>query len=515
MISNNSTAAISSTENESGYPTIPPFLPHQQYPEFRNRLKTSKEQNVVYDLLRELMRNLGFDKKNASNPDWNPFSEIIKPGDKVLIKPNLVRHIHLTGGNYQTVVTHASLIRCVLDYVALALKGHGEITVGDAPVQSTDFENLVKKNNLNVICEDVSNTWDIPVNLVDFRLWSVQLNEEHNVIGEKDLSGDSKGYRAVDLGKDSFLQQIADSNRKFRITSYDSGDLQKHHNKEKNEYLIPKTVLDANVVINLPKLKTHRKVAITAALKNLVGINGHKDWLPHHRIGSLKEGGDEYREPFSLKQLSTYLIESIDKNRDSILTKPKRFLLRIITRLIKHTAPDPYREGSWYGNDTLWRTVLDLNRLLIYADNQGVMQDIPQRKCLTIVDGIIAGEREGPMEPDPRNVGVLIAGYNPVVVDAVIATMIGFDYRKIPIIAKAFQNSRWPLANFNPQEIKILTKADIWKELKVGKSCDELCFEPPSGWAGYVECEQCGMKIKEANKKYQNDRLLKPDNDWL
>jgi uncharacterized protein (DUF362 family) len=515
MIYEKNKVIIAEAGSDADYPATPPFHPDEDFPEFSKQVPNSNEKNIIYGLVRQLLFDLGLDKRNYDSPEWNPLSEIIKPGDKVLIKPNLVRHIHLTGGDYRTVVTNSALIRCIMDYVALALKGEGKLTLGDAPVQSTDFDELVKKNSLKLICDDVERIWGIPVELIDFRLWSIQLNEKHSVIGEQTLSGDSQGYRAVNLGKDSFLQKIADSNQKYRITSYDSGDLQKHHNSQVNEYLIPKTILNADVVINLPKLKTHRKVALTAALKNLVGINGHKDWLPHHRIGSIKEGGDEYRSTSRLKQLSTLLIESIDKNRDSLLSKPRHLILRVLEKLIKYTAPDPYREGSWYGNDTLWRTVLDLNRLLIYADKEGIMQDSPQRRCLTIVDGVIGGESEGPMEPDPRNVGVLVGGFNPVAVDCTLASMIGFDYKKIPIIEKAFQQSRWPLVTFRPEDIKIITQSQLWSNLRIQEPCNALCFMPSRGWIGFVENEQCRKIIRKKEKRKMLSQENDSDNNWL
>src|SRR4029450_3442025 len=51
--------------------------------------------------------------------------------------------------------------------------------------------------------------------------------------------------------------------------------------------------MDADVLINLPKFKTHKKVGITCALKNLVGINANKNWLPHHTEGTPDLGGDQ------------------------------------------------------------------------------------------------------------------------------------------------------------------------------------------------------------------------------
>ena len=58
--------------------------------------------------------------------------------------------------------------------------------------------------------------------------------------------------------------------------------------------MISRTALQSDVFINLPKLKTHKKVGVTLNLKNLVGINGNKNWLPHYAIGSPEENGDQF-----------------------------------------------------------------------------------------------------------------------------------------------------------------------------------------------------------------------------
>ena len=55
-------------------------------------------------------------------------------------------------------------------------------------------------------------------------------------------------------------------------------------------------MLDADLIINLPKWKAHSKSGLTGALKNLVGINGDKSYLPHFRRGSPSWGGDEYSD---------------------------------------------------------------------------------------------------------------------------------------------------------------------------------------------------------------------------
>ncbi|MDH4099350.1 MAG: DUF362 domain-containing protein [Nitrospirota bacterium] len=445
------------------------------------------ERNVIYELARQNFILLGMDRDNYSSAQWNPLGELIQPGQHVVIKPNLVRHIHMGGGDLQAVITHPSMVRCMIDYAALALRGTGRITVGDAPVQSADFAQLVAKCHLREICDAASNTWNMPIELVDFRLWSSEVESGHRIVKGKQLSGDPRGYIPVNLGDRSLLAPLGEGYARFKVTSYDCKEMQLHHNETTHEYLIPRTVLEADAVINLPKLKTHRKVGLTAALKNLVGINGHKDWLPHHREGSLKEGGDEYPNPSRLKRLQNDLIAKLDRAPCGHGGAAVQLANRVVARLIRQFAEDTYLEGSWYGNNTLWRTVLDLNRVLIYADKEGKIKDTPQRRCFTMVDAMVAGEGEGPMEPDSRKCGFLAAGVNPVAIDAVLATVVGFDYRKVPIIARAFDLSELPLTNFLAADIVVASNDRQLDQLKVGYKCDLFRFTPSSGWKGHIE----------------------------
>ena len=50
---------------------------------------------------------------------------------------------------------------------------------------------------------------------------------------------------------------------------------------------------------------------------------------------------------------------------------------------------------------------------------------------LTIVDGIVAGEGDGPILVDPVKMNTLIAGFDPVAVESVTATCMGFDPREV------------------------------------------------------------------------------------
>jgi len=468
------------------YPDRVPFFPHEAYPELRGRVQPGRAKNEVYETFRELLRLLGR-LNGRSVEDGNLFGHLIKPGQHVLVKPNLVRHVHLGGGDYLAVVTHASVVRCVLDYIALALQGQGKITVADAPVQGADFDAILSRTGLQEVCDDVAQTWGIPIRLLDLRLWAVELDSRHRAVRGSARNGDPAGYRWVDFGERSLLHEIAADAGRFRVTCYDPNTMTRHHNLETHEYIVAQSVLDADVVVNLPKLKTHRKVGLTAALKNLVGIVGHKDCLPHHRCGSLAEGGDEYLHPSWLKRLEGHLSDAMYATPSSPANCVRQAAAGIIACFGRWLHSDPYREGSWYGNDTLWRTVLDLNRLLLYADRDGQIKDTPQRRCITIVDAIIAGEGEGPMEPDPRPCGLLVGGANPVAVDAVLATLVGFDYRRIPLIARAFSLEDLPLVAFAPEHIRVLDSDSGFSGLRVGEPCRHYAFAPPSGWVGHVE----------------------------
>ena len=71
------------------------------------------------------------------------------------------------------------------------------------------------------------------------------------------------------------LYAIIDEYEKFRVTSYNPNLMKEHHNPEKNEYLIPNTILEVDVIINLPKPKTHKKAGITGAIMHISVTSGH------------------------------------------------------------------------------------------------------------------------------------------------------------------------------------------------------------------------------------------------
>jgi hypothetical protein len=240
-------------------------------------------------------------------------------------------------------------------------------------------------------------------------------------------------------------------------------------------------------VLNLPKWKSHHKAGLTGALKNLVGINGQKDWLPHHRRGSRAEGGDEYLEKNLFNALHTRFTEWEDTNPVLWQRRMLKVARRGASLLGKRTARTPYREGSWYGNDTLWRTILDLNRALLYADREGVLQTMQQRRVLSIVDGIIAGEGEGPLSCDPRPIGAIVAGRSSAAIDAHLCRLMGFDYRKTPSVARAFDAFELPIAPAPVADLEWIANDPEWRDLRPDVPGPSFEFVPARGWRGAIE----------------------------
>lgn len=121
--------------------------------------------------------------------------------------------------------------------------------------------------------------------------------------------------------------------------------------------------MEADRVINLPKLKTHEMMTMTCCVKNLFGAVVGAEKAGWH----LKAGED--RDMFARMLLEIYLLRKPD---------------------------------------------------------------------LSIVDAIVAMEGDGPGSGDPRHVGLLLAGINPVAVDVIAAEIAGIP-KKLLYVERAAQ----------------------------------------------------------------------------
>ncbi len=457
------------------------YGPDTLYPELeimKNRI-TLSETNKVYEMVRATIAALGMDKGHFGTNEWNPFSEFILPGETILVKPNMVSHVN---GNNEAgtdcLVTHPSIVRAVVDYVILALRGKGRIILADAPVQSCDFDVLVKELHYDSLL-DHYRSQNVAIELVDLRQ-----------LGAAGIQKKGSEYTAengdvvVNLGSESAFYAVRDKENagNLRITNYLPEYMKEYHNEQEHRYSIAKSVMEADVIINLPKPKTHRKAGITASLKNMIGCIAKKECLPHHTKGSKAEKGDEYLQYSLLKKWRTELGEKND--RRVAQGKQPSFFYSVISGIFHKmtgvSRRDRYTEGSWYGNDTLWRTICDVNRIIMYADKSGNLAEQQQRKMFILADMIVAGEKEGPLCPSPRYMGLLAGGWEQAAVDKVIAAVMGFSSEDIPSIRNAGFGTKYRL----PENDFVISSNEAAFR---GKGIEQIQkeavpFVPTSGW---------------------------------
>lgn len=449
------------------YPNSAPFNPPERYSEYP--FNEIDPDNKIYGSVRKLLFSLGLDKENFGQKTWNPLGDIIRPGNTVVIKPNLVSEPRSENLDFNGIITHPSVIRPIIDYSLIALKGKGTLIIADAPQSDSNFNKILELTQINSILEYINQNSSLKVELIDLRQ-EIFIKEKDIIVERKRVNGDPKGYTIIDLGSQSAFHGLDKYSNKIYGADYDYKAVQKHHSNGRHEYCISNTILDADVIINIPKLKTHKKAGITVCLKNLVGINGNKNYLPHFRFGSVQSGGDAYAD----NSLSNELNSKVTKFGLSFIKRFSKYPIimliagNIIPKLTKKNILH-MDSGNWCGNDTIWRTIVDLNRILFFSDKKGILYPDIQRKNLAIVDGIIAGEGDGPLLPISKPCGVLLAGFNPVVVDQVAAEVMGFDWTSIPQIIQT-------------KELIFDRLCENFEGYDSNQFKNHLNFNPPNGW---------------------------------
>ena len=478
---------------QTGYPQAPPFNPPRVYPEFsgRGQPMPTDPTNHVFESVREALRLLGLDAARFGQPDWNPLVGLIHHGDRVLVKPNWVSHQHAANDSWQQLITHGSVIRAVTDYIQLALRGRGEIVLADGPMLDANFEEICQRTGATKIRDFYRELKGaVPLELVDLRNLRFDVRDAV-VVARHPLPGDPRGTAVANLGRESALFGFRGEGRYYGA-DYDTGEVNRHHRGDVHEYLLSATAMSADVIVDIPKLKTHHKVGVTMALKGVVGLNCGRNWLPHRTQGTPQQGGDQFASSGLRQRVELAAVRTFEK---ASLRFPRAVphLYRIAKRMGKHVFGESHatvRGGGWHGNDTLWRMVLDINRALMYGDRQGSLQSALTKRRFCVVDGIVAGEGLGPVSADPATAGVILAGQNPVAVDIAGAELMGFDYRRIPMLANALLDHPLPLVEFGADDVRLVSNAADWSgTLEDLRRAQPFAFNAPLGWDHFLERE--------------------------
>ena len=467
------------------YPNTPPFHPDSRYPEYREEVGT--EPNCVYASVRESLRLLRMDAAHYGLQQWNPMGDVVRPGDRVVIKPNLLAHAHGSRKEeWLQVITHGSVVRAVVDYVAVALKGEGEITVMDGPQYDSDWDQIISRSGLGEVVRYCASNAGVPVRLLDLRDYQQEVRGEV-ICRRVPLPSDPLGGVAIDLGNNSVLNGHGGAGRYFG-SDYDQSETNHHHSGGRHEYRISRTAASADVFINVPKLKTHKKVGVTLCMKNLVGINLGRNWLPHHTDGDPSTGGDQFPAPSAKASVERAAIRWVQKQ--SLRLAGMHYVYRLAKmggKPLFGRTDQVVRHGNWYGNDTCWRMVLDINRSLLYGDGHSF--PLPSAKrFFAVVDGVVGGDGDGPARPDAYPAGVILAGHNPVAVDCSATRLMGFDPMRVPQLEHAFDPHALPLAGFSYGTIRMVSNEPTWSGMLGDIAADNTFhFRPHFGWVGQIE----------------------------
>ena len=264
---------------------------------------------------------------------------------------------------------------------------------------------------------------ELNIEIVDFRETYVEKTNAGHIIGAKKQQNEE--FKYVEFNEQSFFSEK--KNKKFVVANYPEEAMKEYHKENTHMYLVPDRLLDSDVIINIPKPKTHRYSGITGAKKNFIGINSQKENLPHYTRGDSDGSGDEFPKKNYRKNLIGNLSNLITKlgRRGRYAFSLPLFMIR---KLLLLTLPknEIYR-GTWYCNDIMWRTILDVNNLVLCANKNGIIEKSPQRVVFTVMDALIVGENDGPLQPTPYRMNTIIAGFNVYVSDRILTQLMGFQ----------------------------------------------------------------------------------------
>jgi uncharacterized protein (DUF362 family) len=491
---NNKVAVVQVEKAE--YPKQSPFNPYENFPEYPFPGQLAPSENYAYKGVRQLFYHLGLDSENWNTKAWNPLGSLLNPGMTVVIKPNFVLSHHKKGKNIYSIITHPSILRAVADYCWIALNGNGKIIIADAPQYDCDFLELINITKLECLVDFYSSFTGIQVNLLDLRnYWS---RGKHFSSLLEPLPGDPQGNLLINLGEKSALYGKPFPEKLYGAV-YDRNETISHQIGERHEYELSRTVLNADLVISIPKLKVHKKVGVTLNSKGLVGIVTNKNCLVHYTLTSPKEGGDQY--PDGLLNPMEEKIIQIERWMYDHLLATKKISLEYFHRLIYWIHNNSTRRlgikvaeekrmldaGNWYGNDSAWRMTTDLLKVFYFSDRNGYLHDKPQRRMFSIIDGIMGGENNGPLEPDPKSSGILLAGENLIAVDLVASRLMGFDPLKMRLYKYLLTNMACNFGIHSLQEITVVSTKSSWVNCLNDYEEHFLDFTPHPGWVGHLE----------------------------
>jgi uncharacterized protein (DUF362 family) len=113
------------------------------------------------------------------------------------------------------------------------------------------------------------------------------------------------------------------------------------------------------------------------------------------------------------------------------------------------------------------------------------------RTVLTVIDGIVAGEGEGPLAPRDVPLGAVLAATDPVALDLAALRLMGFDERRIPKVREPMRDEQLRVTDVRePRDVEVVeVPAGSFdaRRLRLDEVRCERPFLPHAGWVGHVE----------------------------
>lgn len=470
------------TTAAAAYPSaVDGYAPDTAYPELPH-VKPIRRPNEVYAAVRLCLADAGLDAGRFGTPEWNPFSDLVQEGGRVFVLCNFCYHRRPweSEATFFSKCTHGSVLRPILDYACKAVGPNGTVEFGNSPIQSANWNALLAETGAaDVVAYFESRKHGPSVRAVDLRSWVLK--------GQMRGTPQESSKVTIDLGVESLLERTTKSNYDYRVLQYDPALTALYHGDKRHLYVLSRAVLEANLVVSVPKLKTHQKVGLTVALKGLVGMVPDKDCLAHHRRGTPAQGGDEFPSDHPVALIASRIGEFVWRRDAGNLVRLARFAERFAGILSRKMGLITY--GGWHGNDTAWRMALDINRCMRAADASGLMHDRKQREHVVLIDGVIGGEGEGPLDPSPAPSRCVIFARDALEADVAAAAAMGMDPRKLRILRDAEGVFPYPVSEARIDEVRVsVDGATPLPALSLGPRLGRS-FRAPDGWRGAVELD--------------------------
>ncbi len=410
---------------------------------------------------------------------------IAGPLPTIFLLCNFVYHKrpHESWDQFRGKTTQCEVLYPLIEQILAVYGTDVRIRIGNAPLQGANWQRLVEELGLSRLVTHFHERLQKDViELCDLRLHVRESNGRPitaRVLDEDEYRSDQ--CVLVDLAETSLLDEVTAEDTAFRVLDYGTDRITRCHRPGKHVYIIARKVLESDLIISVPKLKTHEKVGMTTGIKGCVGTIAHKDCLPHHRKGSVADGGDEYRRPSRLRRLYSDYHDFVNRLRPSLTTNCLLLAGRVLHKLHAR-GKSRFAAGSWSGNDTAWRMSLDLARISLYATTDGQMAAQPVRRHFVLTDGVIAGEGQGPLNVNPVYFGYLSWSEDLAASDLVNSAAMGMNLDQLPIVRGAFELADYPLTPLRgPDDVTLVVNGRP-SSLAEFRRSDGRTFRMPRGW---------------------------------